>query len=468
MEPAELTYTMDRRSERARYVLEFVLRTIGFVPRQTDDGDADVHYVSQAGRAGNGVTVRRDPSHVVWKALLRGDVDASQTDGVIPFDVISAIGFFLSDEGNRAVPADAHDVHHRLPLRKSVQYRAGLADVPLVNRYVRFVGSVVESRLGVRGLPLWPDGKRCAVGLSHDVDAPDKYAILSAPAKAPNADLRDNLKMAMKRGRMWLKRLRDRTPDDFWLFERVMDLEERYGFRSTFFFAAANQFSPWGRTPYDVEYDVRRRAFREVFGQLGRRGFEIGLHASYEAYRDPARFVAERERLAEMSGAVVTGLRHHYWHLGPDVDRTLRMHERTGFEYDSSVAFNEELGFRRSVALGYRPWSAPDGRAIRVWQLPVICMDGNLFYRPIEHHVAVARLRQHVGAARDTGGLGVIDWHVRTAYPANAEYRSWGEAYVALIEWLAQDPGIWVTSLGEIASWLSRREARLRAERPSA
>jgi len=102
---------------------------------------------------------------------------------------------------------------------------------------------------------------------------------------------------------------------------------------------------------------------------------ELGLHASYNAYRDPGRFVAEKARLEELSGGQVRGLRHHFWQLGPDVPQTLRAHESAGFSYDSSIAFNDVVGLRRGIALPYRPWDAEQGRALATWQLPVIALD---------------------------------------------------------------------------------------------
>ena len=66
---------------------------------------------------------------------------------------------------------------------------------------------------------------------------------------------------------------------------------------------------------------------------------------------------------------------HHYWHMGKNIDKTLEMHEYADFEYDSSIAYNEEIGFRRNVAYPYYPWIESMNRSLNILQLPVFCMD---------------------------------------------------------------------------------------------
>lgn len=133
------------------------------------------------------------------------------------------------------------------------------------------------------------------------------------------------------------------------------------------------------------------------------------------------------------------------------------MHEQSGFEYDSSMAFNEALGFLTNIALPYYPWNEAINRPIKTIQLPVFCMDGSLFDPPIEINEAVEKVKGYIEIIKQSGGMEVIDWHVRTAYPRNAEYLNWGKAYLKIIEHLAADKEIWATNLGNITSWLKER-----------
>ena len=119
------------------------------------------------------------------------------------------------------------------------------------------------------------------------------------------------------------------------------------------------------------------------------------------------------------------------------------------------------MGFRRSVALPYYPWSPHNKAEIRTFQIPSFLMDGNLFYSPLPVDVAVETIMTQVKVIKQFGGVGIIDWHVRTSVPLNKEYENWGKAYVATLESLAQDSEIWVTSVKDIADWIKVRSAKL-------
>jgi hypothetical protein len=84
-------------------------------------------------------------------------------------------------------------------------------------------------------------------------------------------------------------------------------------------------------------------------------------------------------------------------------------------------------------------------------------MDAHLFGGGSSAADAIEQVERYVAAIKAVGGFGSIDWHVRTSIPANREFRPWGEAYVAILEQLAADPQLWVTSLDEIAAWVASR-----------
>ena len=103
---------------------------------------------------------------------------------------------------------------------------------------------------------MWPNGKRCAIGLSHDVDNPYKYSILRYPPLFSNTLApKQNLLLALRKINALRKRVLDDDPEGFWLFKEVMDTEEKFGFKSTFFFSAVNRFHKWA-SPYDVAYEI--------------------------------------------------------------------------------------------------------------------------------------------------------------------------------------------------------------------
>ena len=410
----ELLYRIEESSPLDRYVVGFVAETLGLVPVEATGtgGGPILAWGGRAAGAGDsrpgprdpgagGIYVPRREGDTVWADLLEGRLDPDAVPAQVPFDVLGAIGQFLTDQVHDGLPADARDVHGRLGFAASFQARQGYGDLPIVNAYVDVLRSLIRRRLGQAGQPLWPSGKRAAIGLSHDVDRPYKWGLLRAFSHGqwPLGGRRLAWFMA-KVGKTAGDRIRLGGRDDFWLFEPLMAAERERGFHSTFMFAPTPSFGRGG-TPRDVDYDIGWARFGPVFRSLAEAGFEVGLHAGYSACTDGQRFVDERRRLADRSGAEVAGLRHHFWHLGPDERRTLRMHEAAGFAYDSSIAFNDNLGFRRSVALPFRPWDPTLGRPLRTVQLPTFCMDGNLFYRGSTPRAAIDRVATYLDRDQD-------------------------------------------------------------------
>jgi len=458
---AELRYHLATADVPSEAVLRFIFESLGIQAERREPPDLwegpHVVYGNEALVGPRGISIADRPGDVLWPELIDGGTDFSILDGRVPFDLVRAIGALLRDEVHEGLGTDALDRHGRLTYASSMPARFGYGDRPIVNLYVAFLGRLLHKRLGLIGRPRWPAGKIAAIGLSHDVDMPDRYAFLESSARpwrlrgSPRTYLRTSVRLVRAR-------LRDRRPDDYWLFDQVAESERRSGFSSTFFFATVPFHRPEG-APQDVAYDVGRPAFRTVLRSLRESGFEIGLHSSYRAYEHPVRLATERARLSEVADADIEGVRHHYWHLGPDIARTLRGHEQAGFAYDSSLAFNDHVGFRRSVALPFRPFDAVLGRPLSTLQLPTFCMDGNLFYKSADVDAAVIAVSGLIDRIVETGGFGAIDWHVQASYPGNPEYRAWGTAYQQILGLLVARRDVWTTNLGSAAAWARQRSA---------
>ncbi|MCG8607993.1 hypothetical protein MJD09_23780 [bacterium] len=455
----KVRYQIENPSPKAHYVFQFLFDTLGLLGECVEDNSshkADLYYGNES-RPDFKVVMKQNNSDLIWSDLVHGKVSPRDFPQVVPFDLIHAIGAFLTDRVNKEVPPIGYDIHDRLKFDYSFQTKNKIAGLPLVNLYVLFLKSLFQQNLHLECAPLWPQGKQCAIGLSHDVDIPDKYCMLRAPWRSKNLSLKADCLNNLKRFKDSVLRAFDRDPEDFWLFEEIMKVEEQFSFKSTFFFASGNQFSNWGSIN-DVCYDIDSPKFKKVFQNISERGFEIGLHASYNAYLDGDRFAYEKKRLQQQSETEVKGLRHHFWHTGKRTENTLSSHGRAGFEYDSSIAFNDSIGFRRNVALPYYPWSEKQQRSLDTLQLPVFCMDGNLFYQPVSVDEAVRTITEYVATIRRLEGVGVIDWHVRTSYPGNKEYAHWGEAYLAVLNYLSNQSDVWVTNLADLERWWRKRK----------
>jgi len=310
---------------------------------------------------------------------------------------------------------------------------------PLVDELALRFGDEVRSALESRGLPFvslwrWPEGRPFALFLSHDVDQVRRRdpVILARDVYRMGRDLlRGRFRKAASVTRGW-------TGDDpYWNFESWMELEGKLGVRSTFFVMEGPRWARYGR-----RYDTRKLG--PVLRELSEGGWEIGLHGSYYSCGDATRLKDEKDALEEIAGTRVLGNRQHYLRFIPEV--SFRCYERAGFLYDSTLGYNEVVGYRAGTSLPFRPYDPERGR-MEVLELPLGIQD-----------VAVEETEEAFGLAervREGGGMLSLLWH------QSAFYRS--PLYEELIRW-AQACGAWIAKGEEIALWWRAREkVRVRA-----
>jgi peptidoglycan/xylan/chitin deacetylase (PgdA/CDA1 family) len=446
-----LKYKIEKPTELIRYTFKYIFSILGVKTLEVTEEYTkfDIFYGSIINNEAV-LNIQQNSKDLTWKGLIESERGMDLNLNQIQFDIIHAISSFISDKVNYNLPIKAFDSAERLILRESFQFKEQIHEFPIVNKYILFIKDVLKNKFpSLVFNPFLENNKKYAIGLSHDVDFPDKYAPRYSPFLSPGSSIGKHLKMYQKKITATLNRLRDPFPDNHWLFEKIMDSEEKHGFKSTFFFASISKFDSYG-TKEDVNYNLKNYRFRNVIEKIKERGFEVGLHASYNAYKALERFQLEKKRIEDVSNDEVVGLRHHGWHLSKNIEQTFEFHEKAGFNYDSSLSFNESLGFRYNIAFPFYPWKLSENRPLQVMQLPVFCMDGNLFNQKIETSQAIAQIIKYIDTIKRYEGIGIIDWHVRTSYPTNNNFTEWGKAYQAILEYIAKDQEAWVTNLKDI------------------
>lgn len=377
-------------------------------------------------------TIRKDYMHA-----------ASHQDSPFPFDIFSAMRFWLADEGNRNyVPKEGFDLHGRLIRKYSAQYKKGVLEKPIVNEYLMLLKMWLKIRLKNPLGSYLPSGKKCMVVLSHDVDKPinpgDPYEWYHAVKGYLG---KGKIMLAARNTSSFLRRkLKDPSNKDrCWLFHEVMESEAKLGVRSTFFFAAKSINGP-NSSLFDVNYNLSSPRFVKVIRAILERGFEVGLHLSYNANQKSDYIAKEKETLERIAGCQVIGNRHHFWKMKRPFWHTLEDHKTAGLLYDTSIAFNELPGYRLGIALPFYPWNPENSQRIDVVQIPTVLMDGAFFYEEtLSSSEVVLKFKNILEGLKKNEGAACIDWHVHTSYPGSKEFRAWGEGYLALLHFLVED-----------------------------
>jgi peptidoglycan/xylan/chitin deacetylase (PgdA/CDA1 family) len=212
-------------------------------------------------------------------------------------------------------------------------------------------------------LPEYPDGKKFAVCLTHDID----FVFENAGAKftkAVQALVSKDPKQAIRHLRQMPN---PRIP--YWTFDDIMRLEEKYQVRSTFFFLAN------ARSDSNANYFLGDLG--PLLGHLHDGGWEVGLHGGLEAYMDVNRLKQEKGMVEKALGHSVGGYRGHFLRFRmPD---TWDLLVQAGFAYDCTIGYPDCAGFRNGMCHPYRPYDLRKGAFIDILELPLVIMDTSLF-----------------------------------------------------------------------------------------
>jgi hypothetical protein len=300
-------------------------------------------------------------------------------------------------------------------------------------------------------VPRWPGRATMAVSVTHDVDYPEAVRWIE-PVRAWRRAGRGSLRLALQlvSGRK-----------SHWHIPSWAEAEERRGLRSAFFFCArrGHLAGHLAGSP-DPIYDVTSSRFRQLIRGLRERGFEIGLHASHGAWKSAARLAVERTRLEDVTGDSVWGCRHHYWHLDPALpERTLLLQEMAGLRYDSSIAHERYLGFRRGLCVPYYPFHPARRLELGVLELPTAWMDSQLFvHRAANPGDPPARIDALLDTVAAQGGCLIADVH---DYVFDEElFPGWRAAFEHLLDSVAARRDVWIAPPGEVARhWTARHRA---------
>ena len=396
----------------------------------------------------------------VWLGLRRSaTVDAPPMPGDL------ARLFLRSEE----YETEARDRWGCFDFAASDNARRGALGIAEVDRWL--LACTTELERTVRLEPRWPDGRRFAICLTHDVDVvsarstPAQVVRDARAAFGPDGGSALAVRVFRPPVRVvrGLRRLA-RAPSLQATLERSVALEAERGLTASYFFTVppAGTWTRWDcvYAPGDTcEFRGKTRRIADVMRTLRDEGFDVGLHGSYESGRAPGVLQRERARLEDDLGTAVTTTRQHFLHW--DVRWTPQLQEAAGLRADSSLGYNRSVGFRAGTSLPFRQFDLASERVLDLVQVPLVVQDAALL-GPIaagrsrdESESAVHGLFNEVAGV---GGAITLVFH-----PDKLERPEWRSLY----EWTldhAVESGGWVTSVAGLDAWWRDRE-RLILER---
>jgi len=263
--------------------------------------------------------------------------------------------------------------------------------------------------------------------LSHDLD----YIKKTTPLRLKQSAF--NLFNGFKHGS--LKKLSKAAEflflnTNYWCFDYWLDFEKQVDFKSIFYVyskADSANIKQWLLDPsYNVSED---KALQHQLKKMLKQGWEIGLHGSFFSSDSLKQLSFEKQKLEQALGHEVTKTRQHW--LRYKEDATPFIHEKL-FEQDSSVAWNNEIGFRAGIASKYRPYNHKEDRPFNYFIVPQIIMDSNIYdYGFGKEKNILKDSLDLLNTCKNTGNTHVsISWHPRTC---SKDY-NWHYGYEKLVK----------------------------------
>lgn len=298
-----------------------------------------------------------------------------------------------------------YDRHNRFPFDASIVKRANLVARPIVNEYIELLWACISK--------LWPDLRRKTrafqAHVSHDVDwVSFRRQGLPNLLRSSAIDVikrRDPL-LALQRVASTVHAARD----VYDTFDFIMDQSEKAGLKSAFYFIPSQTGGE-----FDGDYTLDDPWIRQLLRTIHARGHEIGLHSSYESFRDPDQIRNELKVLQRICDE--EKISQHHWggrqhYLRWEAPFTWQNWEDAGLKYDSTVGFAEHAGFRAGICYEYPVYNLIEKRPLRLRERPLIVMETTfLQYSKGGTQAAQAEAQKLAQICRKFEGDFTLLWH---------------------------------------------------------
>jgi len=289
---------------------------------------------------------------------------------------------------------------------------------------------LIHNGIGFR----YPDNKPFGVCLTHDVD--EIYPPISHILYSSFLCLKSRNISLLKK--FLLGKNKEYSP--YWNFKKIVSIERKYDAVSSFYLISANRDIK--RFRYNVE------DLEEELRNLIDMGCEVGLHGGYYSCNDPDAIKSEKGRLESVLGKKIIGYRNHY--LQFKIPETWEILQDLGFKYDTTLGYNEGIGFRNGMCHPFKPYNLTTEKEMDILEIPLIIMDSALFFETKNFDIAWATAKKMIDTVEQLNGIITLNWHSDTF---NCPFKRDRERIYDKILDYCYKKNAWLTNGCEITNW---------------
>lgn len=145
-----------------------------------------------------------------------------------------------------------------------------------------------------------------------------------------------------------------------------------------------------GSHKYDTPVDTDDDIFKKSITLAKERGYKIGIHPSYETWKNEEMIIKEKTLLEKVIEDPIDISRQHYLHFS--FPETFIFLEKAGIKKDSSIGFNQRIGFRCGTGFPFYLYNVKEDIQTTILEEPLVCMDSAAIKESLANQVPLREM----------------------------------------------------------------------------
>ncbi len=330
--------------------------------------------------------------------VLYGNADIDIFENQIKCGIdIFASSFFMLTRWEEYVLKEK-DKHGRTSDELQLSVKHKFNERPIVNEYVEMLRNMF-AHLGFE----IENKHKYKLKVTHDIDFFARYDKFSKVVKAIGGDIikRKSFKKAINTFQSYLKIKKGKIKDPYDTFDYFMNLSEKEGLKSHFYFIPAML------SEEDAHYNITDEAVIKKMQSIKDRGHIVGVHGAYRSYKNKELFQKELRRFPNEI-KITEGRQHFLRFSNPE---TWQMQEDVGLQFDSTMSFINNVGFRSGTCYEYFVFNILTRKKLNLKEQPLIVMEQALIKKypnKDDFYIKIIALKEIVKKYK---GTFVVLWH---------------------------------------------------------
>lgn len=306
--------------------------------------------------------------------------------GVDKFDILAdkiicdidifASSFFMLSRWEEYVNKN-RDNHDRFMAKDTLGYKFNFIDRPIVNEYIQFLKNIILNLDDSLNFKIF----NFKTLVTCDVDEPFDPSVRSLYwlCRTCIADIlkRKSISKFLNTIKLYVSnKFGNFIHDKNYTFQWYIDTCKRANLNPIFYFI------PDSSEKNNGFYSLDDKKIQQLMVMLAKNNCEIGVHGSYNTYKDGKKLLIQKKKLEEVLKTLninqnVIGNRQHY--LRWDSVITPKLLDDAGFTYDTTGGYADAPGFRYGICYEFSMFDFLNRKKLNLKEMPLIVMECSVF-----------------------------------------------------------------------------------------